>query len=132
MVALEVIRASNRRIATDLPAGLVAVFVGATSGIGETSLKQFIKHAKAPRVYFVGRSSSAADRIEKELKAMNKEGSYTFLKCEASLLKNVDETCRAIARLEKTINLVFVSTGTLITGTSLLTPIPNPHQPPFG
>jgi hypothetical protein len=55
-VSLAQVQSSNSRISTTLPAGLVAVFVGATSSIGETSLKQFAKHARQPRVYFLGRS----------------------------------------------------------------------------
>ena len=38
MVSLEAIRESNARITSELPAGVVAVFFGATSGIGETTL----------------------------------------------------------------------------------------------
>jgi NADP-dependent 3-hydroxy acid dehydrogenase YdfG len=61
MVSLSDIQSSNSRIASTLPRGLVAVFVGATSGIGETTLKQFAKHAHQPRVYFIGRSQEAGD-----------------------------------------------------------------------
>jgi hypothetical protein len=53
MVSLSNIQTSNTGIASILP-GLVAVFVGATSGIGETTLRQCAKHARQPRVYFVG------------------------------------------------------------------------------
>lgn len=54
MVALEIIRASNAQF-KNLPPGLVAVFVGATSGIGESTLKQFCRQTVRPRLYFVGR-----------------------------------------------------------------------------
>ncbi|KAL7619523.1 hypothetical protein AAE478_010063 [Parahypoxylon ruwenzoriense] len=117
MVSLDAIQASNGRIAAELPTGLVAVFVGATSGIGETSLKQFVKHAKQPRIYFVGRSDEAADRIKAELKTLNSDGEYNFLKCDVSLLQNVDQACREIKTKVQTINLLFISTGTLATGT---------------
>ncbi|KAH6658940.1 hydrogenase/reductase-like protein [Truncatella angustata] len=117
MVSLQLIRASNQQIATALPAKLIAVFVGGTSGIGETSLKQFAKHAKAPRIYFVGRSDEAAGRIKRELQSLNPDGDYIFVKCDASLLRNVDIVCRDIAAKEEFINLLFLSTGTLITGT---------------
>lgn len=81
MVSLDDVQFSNARIASTLPPGLVAVFVGATNGIGETTLKQFAKHARQPRVYFVGRS---------------------------------DDVCRDIKSKEKSVNLLFLSTGTLI------------------
>lgn len=74
MVSLQAIRESNSRIATGLPAGLVAVFVGATSGIGETTLKQLVKRARQPRIYFLGRRESEGNRIQVELKELNREG----------------------------------------------------------
>ncbi|KAI1385809.1 uncharacterized protein F4822DRAFT_432668 [Hypoxylon trugodes] len=117
MVSLDAIRASNERIRTELPTGLVAVFVGATNGIGETSLKQFVKHTKRPRVYFIGRSDKAAKRIKTELKSLNPDGDYHFLKYQVSLLRNVDQACRDIKSKERTINLLFISAGPLATGT---------------
>jgi len=116
MVSLEAIRASNARIASELPAGLVAVFFGATSGIGETTLKQFAQRARQPRIYFAGRREDEGNRIKTELKTMNPDGEYHYLKCDASLLKNVDQLCRDIKSKESAINLLFVTVGTLITG----------------
>lgn len=118
MVSLEAIRASNRRLDSALPAGLVATFVGATSGIGETSMKEFAKHANAPRIYFIGRTTEWADRIKTELKTLNPKGTYIFLKCDASLLKSVDEVCQEIKSKESSINLLFLSIGSLVTGIS--------------
>lgn len=118
MVSYTDIQSSNSRIASTLPPGLVAVFVGATSGIGEYSLKQFAKHARQPRVYFVGRSQEAGDRIAAECKALNTEGEYTFVKADTSLIRNVDQVCYKIKSKEKAVNLLFLSTGTLLTGTS--------------
>ncbi|EAW15013.1 uncharacterized protein ACLA_004270 [Aspergillus clavatus NRRL 1] len=117
MVSLAAILASNKQLGSALPAGLVAVFVGATSGIGETAMKQFAKHANAPRIYFVGRTASWAERIKAELETLNPKGSYFFLQCDASLLKSIDEVCRQIQIKERAINLLFLSIGCLITGT---------------
>jgi hypothetical protein len=119
MVSLLDVQSSNSRIASALPPGLVAVFVGATSGIGETTLKQFAKHARQPRVYFVGRSQEAGDRIAAECKALNSEGQYIFIKAEASLIRTVDDICRDIKSKEKSVNLLFLSTGTLITNVGM-------------
>jgi NADP-dependent 3-hydroxy acid dehydrogenase YdfG len=118
MVLLKDVQASNSRIASSLVPGLVAVFVGATSGIGETTLKQFAKHAVKPRVYFVGRSQEAGDRIQAECKKINSEGEYIFIKKETSLIKNVDAVCEDIKSREKSINLLFLTIGTLQTGIS--------------
>lgn len=113
MVSLVAMRASNAQVATALPSGLVGVFVGATSGIGETSLKQFAKHASKPRVYFVGRSQEAGDRILSELEELNPEGSYTFRKADVSLIKVVDEVSKEIKAKEQAINVLFLSPGVL-------------------
>lgn len=114
MVALADVQSSNARIASALPPGLVAVFVGATSGVGETTLKQFAKHTRRPRVYFVGRSQEAGDRIAAECEALNGEGEYVFIKADASLIRTVDDVCRDIKGKEKAVNLLFLSTGSLI------------------
>ena len=119
MVSLTEVHASNARIATELPARLVGVFVGGTSGIGETTLKQFAKHVKQPRAYFIGRSQEAADRITEELKKLNAEGEYIFIKGDSSLVKNVDEISAQIKAKEKAINLLFLTIGTLVMGKSM-------------
>ncbi|KAK1059193.1 hypothetical protein LTR33_013211 [Friedmanniomyces endolithicus] len=113
MVPYPAILASNSRIPTALPPGLVAAFVGATSGIGEYTLRALAKHAKAPRIYFVGRSQEAGDRIAAECKALNPDGEFIFMKSDVSLMRNVDTVCQEIKRKEKAINLVCLSQGTL-------------------
>ena len=114
MVSLTHVQSSNSRISSTLPPGLVAVFVGATSGVGETSLKQFAKHVRQPRVYFIGRSQEAGNRIAAECKALNSEGEYIFIKADTSLICTVDDVCRDIKSKEKAVNLLFLSTGLLI------------------
>ncbi|GKZ66621.1 hypothetical protein AnigIFM60653_002790 [Aspergillus niger] len=111
MVVLADIQSSNARIATSLPEGMVAVFVGATSGIGEATLKQFAKHATRPRVYFVGRKQDAGNRIVAECEALNPEGEYIFIPADVSLLSNVDEVCRDIKSKENTLNLLVLTPG---------------------
>ncbi|KAJ5612471.1 Short-chain dehydrogenase/reductase SDR [Penicillium lagena] len=119
MVSLSEVQASNAQIATSLPPGLVAVFVGATSGIGESTLKEFARNARQPRVYFVGRSQDAGNRIKAECRQLNPEGEFIFIKADCSLIKAVDEVCREIKNKENAINLLFLSCGTAMfhTGT---------------
>ncbi|KND87342.1 Retinol dehydrogenase 14 [Tolypocladium ophioglossoides CBS 100239] len=116
MVALEKIRSSNSKIATALRPGLVAVFAGATSGIGETSLKQFARNAVRPRIYFIGRSKESGSRICAELQKLNPEGEYIYKSVDVSLLRSVDNACREIKDKEAAINLLFLSTGTMLSG----------------
>ncbi len=111
MVSLSQVRASNSGISTALPAGLVAVFVGGTSGIGEISVKTLARYARKPRVYIVGRSRSAADRILAECKAINPDGEFLFLKADVSLIHVVDDLCIEIKAKEKSLNLLFLSAG---------------------
>lgn len=117
MVALETIRASNRSITATLP-GLVAVFVGATNGVGEATVRQFAKYASAPRVYLIGRSQEAGTRITNECKALNPKGEFIFISKDTSLICNVDEICASIRSREKHVNLLFLTIGTLQTGKS--------------
>ncbi|KAL8642159.1 MAG: hypothetical protein Q9228_001119 [Teloschistes exilis] len=120
MVILSEVQSSNARIASTLPAGLVAVFVGGTSGIGETALKQFAKHVRQPRIYNIGRSQEAADRIAIACKELNADGEYHFIKADTSLIRNADLVCQEIRSNERAVNVLFLTTGTLLgrTGTS--------------
>lgn len=118
MVTIEQVRASNAQISKSLPAGLVAVFVGGTNGVGEVTIKQFVKHTIRPRVFLVGRSKEAGNRIIAECKAINPDGIYVLILKELSLLKNVDEVCKEILAQETHINLLFLTIGTLQAGLS--------------
>lgn len=111
MVSLSQVQSSNSLISSTLPPNLVAVFVGATSGIGEATLKQFAKRTVQPRVYFVGRSQDAGDRIAAECKALNPQGDFAFVKADVSLIRVVDEVCENIKNKEKAINILFLSAG---------------------
>ena len=114
MVTLSSVQSSNSQIASTFPRNLVAVFVGATSGIGEATLKQFAKHSRQPRAYFIGRSQDAGDRILSECRALNSEGEYIFIKADVSLLHAVDTVCEQIKAKEKAINVLFLSAGVAI------------------
>lgn len=111
MVSLSAVQSSNSLISSTLSPGLVAVFVGATSGIGETTLKQFAKHSRKPRAYFIGRSQDAGDRIVAECRVLNPAGEYIFIKADVSLIRVVDEVCKEIKAKEKALNILFLSAG---------------------
>lgn len=113
MVALSTVTASNERIASTFPPGLVAVFVGGTSGVGEYTVKTFAKYTVKPKVYIIGRSQEAADRIVNECKELNPGGAFEFIKADISLLKNVDDVCRQISSKETKINILFESQGSM-------------------
>ena len=113
MVSLSTVRSSNARIRSALPPGLVAVLVGATSGIGEYTLKALARHLDRPKIYFLGRSEQAGARISAECKALNPEGDFIFIQSELSELKQVDEVCRRLAAELAVIDLLWLSQGAL-------------------
>lgn len=113
MVGLDEIQSSNDQIPTSYPQGLVAVFAGATAGIGETTLREFARHTSKPRIYIIGRSQEACDRLDADLKQVNAAGQYIFIRSDVSLLRNVDDVCRQIISKETAINVLFMSQGTL-------------------
>jgi NAD(P)-dependent dehydrogenase (short-subunit alcohol dehydrogenase family) len=113
MVSLSQIQASNTSILSTFPIRLVALFVGGTSGIGETTLKKFAQYSHQPRAYFVGRSHAAAERIVAECKALNPSGEYIFVQADVSLIRVVDTVCDEIKAKEDIINLLFMSQGVM-------------------
>jgi NADP-dependent 3-hydroxy acid dehydrogenase YdfG len=113
MVALSDVITSNELIASTFPDGLVAVFVGGTSGVGEYTIKSLAKYAAKPRVYIVGRSQEAADRIIQECSQLNSKGTFQFIQSDISVMKNVDEVCRQLKRKETVINILFESQGSM-------------------
>lgn len=115
MASLRIAKSSNAKLTTALPKEMVAVFVGATSGIGEFALKAFAEHAKTPRIYFVGRSQEDATRIISECQKLNASGQYTFIGADVSLLNKVDEVCQEILSKETYINLLFQTQGSIRT-----------------
>ncbi|TAQ88230.1 hypothetical protein B7494_g3465 [Chlorociboria aeruginascens] len=106
MVALEVVEASNAKLRELGP-------VGATSGIGEATAKAFVQNTISPRVYIVGRSAPAAERIIKECEVLNKDGQVSFLKADVSELGEVDRVCELISKKESKINLLVQSQGNM-------------------
>ena len=113
MVDITAIRESNRLFQDNGRSNLVAVFVGATAGIGEHSLRQFAKHARSPKVYLVGRNEASATSILNDCKASNPQGTFSFTKADCSLLSNVDRICEEIAQKENHVDLLVMSQGYL-------------------
>ena len=111
MVILSDVRKSNSAIRSSHP--IVAVFAGATSGIGESTLKALASNALNPRVYLIGRNEARASAIIEECLETCPGGTFVFLKADLSLLRNVDELCEQIKRREESgrLDLLFMSQG---------------------
>ena len=110
MVNLSDVRKSNSALKTS--SSVVAVFAGGTSGIGEATVKALAANAKDPKVYIIGRNEARASRIIEECVQSCPGGSFTFVKADLSLLKNVDIMCEEIKREETgRLDLLFMSQG---------------------
>lgn len=107
---LDTIRSWNSSLPSKY-SSLNAVFVGATSGIGLETLKQFATHIPTPKAYIVGRSQAKSQPLLDELKQINSNGKYIFIEAEISQLKNVDDVCAKITAQEDQINLLVMSPG---------------------
>lgn len=107
----------------------VALFVGATNGIGRNTIKNFARQTRgaASRVYFVGRSHERGEQLKTELQAINPDGYYEFIPADLTLLSEVDEVCRKLKEKEKSLNLLFMSQGSFEPVTGML----SPHYFPF-
>lgn len=89
--------------------------VGGTSGIGESTAREFVRETISPRVYLAGRNESRASRIIEELRELNPDGSFKFVQCDAARLKSVDEACQSIQQQEDKVNLLFMTAGVMTT-----------------
>lgn len=109
MVALSVVEATNRAVATDKAAGrpYVAVVGGGTSGIGSYAALALARvHGEAGqaasrglRVYILGRRAS--DALLAELRTACPFGTFEFLQAEdLGLLKDVDRISTALIEKE--------------------------------
>lgn len=87
--------------------------VGGTSGIGESTAREFARYAISPRIYLVGRNQEQAGRIQAELHALNPSSQVKFVQSDITLLKNVDKACTEIQAQEKQVNLLFMTAGFL-------------------
>jgi NAD(P)-dependent dehydrogenase (short-subunit alcohol dehydrogenase family) len=110
MVALSEVRTSNATLKS-LSSGLVAVFVGGTSGIGLFTAREFVRNTTSPKVYLIGRNQTEATKIIDELKSINSTSQINFIQKDVSLLRNVDEVCNVIKSKEKSVNLLFMTCG---------------------
>ncbi len=64
-------------------------------------------------MYVVGRGEAKLSKIIGELERINPQGSYTSIKSEISLLKNVDAACEDLKGKEKGLDLLVMCPGYL-------------------
>ncbi|KAF5591106.1 hypothetical protein FPANT_5839 [Fusarium pseudoanthophilum] len=98
------------------PQSFVAVFVGATRGIGLATLKVLIRALPNPRFYVIGRSKARFAGELALLSEYNPNATIQFVEAEVSLIKVVDDACERIMSAEKHVDLLFMSPGSLAFG----------------
>jgi NADP-dependent 3-hydroxy acid dehydrogenase YdfG len=110
MVNITDIRISNAAFKASKPS-VVAVFVGATSGIGLATAKHLTSAAVTPTLYILGRSKTSATPLLDDLARINPQAKINFIETEIGLIKNVDKACEEIVSKEKKVDTLFLSPG---------------------
>ncbi|KAK3693038.1 hypothetical protein B0T22DRAFT_448846 [Podospora appendiculata] len=119
MVDLQFVRGHNSALKAQTP-GLVAVFTGATKGIGAATAQALIKLLNTPTIYIVGRSEEKFSISQQpHLQALNSGARIVFIRADITLLREVDRVCALIATAEKKVDLLFMSPG--------FVPVNGPH-----
>jgi NAD(P)-dependent dehydrogenase (short-subunit alcohol dehydrogenase family) len=106
------VRNWNATLKTTRPS-LVALFVGGTSGIGRNTAVKLAGAVATPTIFIVGRNEAAGAEVLEELKAANKDGTYSFLPADVSHLRNVDEVCQKLKSEMPALDLLFLSSGAI-------------------
>lgn len=112
MVSFQTVQQSNA-ILSNLPPGFVALFVGATSGIGQSSLQHLAHHASSPRIYTVARPATTAshENLLASLRQSNPNGTYNLITADISLISEVDKVVKEVKARESSIDLLYMSPG---------------------
>src|ERR1051326_3423211 len=112
MVKISLIKQNNSKIdASSVPA--VAVFVGATSGIGKFTLGSLARLGFPFKAYVVGRKETkqAFSPFLEELRKANAAAELIWTEGQVSLLSDVKRICDEIKSRESKIDLLFLTAG---------------------
>lgn len=113
MAPISEIRAINTTFAAQKQANSVCVFVGATNGIGRSTLYVLSTLLVRPTIYIVGRSTQRWKTQLSEMRKMNSEASYIFVEAEVSMIREADRACKQILEAENRLDYLCMSTGYL-------------------
>ncbi|KAE8383453.1 hypothetical protein BDV26DRAFT_302971 [Aspergillus bertholletiae] len=112
MVPMSEVRASNKQL-TAATVPQVAIFVGATAGIGKAALTELVSAGFPLKAYIIGRDEAAFQPTITELHALNPSANFTFLQGKVSLMAETTHLIDIILRREEHIDLLFLSAGFL-------------------
>ncbi|KAJ2922943.1 hypothetical protein H1R20_g14109, partial [Candolleomyces eurysporus] len=113
---LAAIRRSNAEFVGNLKGAPVAVVVGGTSGIGQGMAEAFARwRSGRAHIVIVGRSEAVAKEIiatfPKPTTGEGESWSHEFVKCDATLMKNVKSASEEILARHSKINYLIMSPG---------------------
>lgn len=115
MVALSDVVAHNNCL-KQRPSGLIALFVGATSGIGLSTLRNLAKRLPHSRLYVVGRSKERFASELSRLERLNDCTEIIFIEAEIALIKNTNKIVKFLSNRESKLDLLYMSPGYLAFG----------------
>ena len=89
--------------------GKNVICVGGTAGIGE-GIALFLAKAHA-NVIIIGRNATAGDQIVQEMKSIHPSGEYSFMSCDATLMKDIKNTCDRLIDKNAKLDYLVLSQG---------------------
>ncbi|KAK3309847.1 uncharacterized protein B0T15DRAFT_488551 [Chaetomium strumarium] len=110
MVTLQHVRRHNNGL-RNRACGLVAVFTGATRGIGLATVRELLRHLVEPIIYLVGRSAAKFADEAQRLQLLNSGAQIRFIEADVSLLREIDRVCELVLGAETKLDLLFMSQG---------------------
>lgn len=115
MTTLTAARAANESALSSASSNIpVALFVGGTSGIGQAVAEAFAKHTKGnAHIIICGRNRKAAEDIIASFPSSSDKGKYEFVECDATLMKNVQNTTSSLLSSLPKLNYIVATTGFL-------------------
>ncbi|KAI9288310.1 hypothetical protein BC943DRAFT_335259 [Umbelopsis sp. AD052] len=90
-----------------------ALIVGGTSGVGQSIAFKIAQYTKKPLIVVSGRDEVRGQETVDALKAINKEGSYSFEKCDVTKMKDTRNLANKMAENHQSFNLLIISSGFL-------------------
>ncbi|KAH9993896.1 hypothetical protein F4779DRAFT_608440 [Xylariaceae sp. FL0662B] len=124
MVKATTIVQSNQEFSTQhhQDDGVVAVFAGATRGIGARTLERMITLYRSPTFYELGRSSTRFAAQHKTLEFLNSECKIVYIETDVSLISGINFASERIKAAEKKVDYLCMSMGGLpLTGAKYTT-----------
>ncbi|KAJ9624721.1 uncharacterized protein PV06_02560 [Exophiala oligosperma] len=92
--------------------GLVAALVGATSGIGLSTLQAILKHTTSPTVYVVGRGAARLDRLIAEVQPLNRGATlHAVVAGDLTSVRGAQRAAEEVASRATHLDLLIESQG---------------------